>query len=118
MNLQGKLIYKFKEHIKLLSSQVLNSSGKQNCVQWKFVCDQIILVAALSTLTVAVLFVQLSEAAGSSSFEWFCNICGEKNNIIYRTENQELLEGRHSIKLYLQIAGVSPEIRGVFLNAL
>lgn len=75
-------------------------------------------MAVLSTFTVAVLLVQLSEAAGSSSFEWFCNIPGKKSNIIYRTENQELLEGRHSIKLYLQITGVAPEILGVFWYAL
>lgn len=33
-------------------------------------------------------------------------MCGENNNIIYRTENHGLIEGRCGIKLYLQVTAV------------
>lgn len=37
-------------------------------------------------------------------------MCGEKSNVVCRTENHELVEGRCGIKLCLQVTAVSLEI--------
>lgn len=78
-------------------------------MRWKFVYDQIILMTVLSKFTIAVLVVQLSEVERWSPLYAFVTY-GGKNSIVYRTETQELVEGRCSIKLYLQVIGGSPEI--------
>lgn len=70
---------------------MLNSSGKQNDMQWKFVCEQMTLRTVLSAFISVVLLTTLR---------------GRKVKFIYRIENQEPV-GKCSIKLCLQVCCVS-----------